>query len=508
MAINVNRQQLAVPDARTQEKLRTRGKERGDVSPSQKELRGEAFRARLLGSMPEASLDFLRDNLGLDLRSPEMSLDVLAAVRQGRVTPPVDVTLHTLVYDAEKKETVAGPDLKVNTALRVFMPGKKDADVSQDKTCGVHVSTIPCRPLVDKDVLLNGCRGEEEPLGKGERIIFDEKVKRALEGVGIPRERYFAGPDSMDGALQKLIADGEKFPVDGAVRTVFGMMDICGEARVKVDAKGRMRVTFKSSVAEARAEGRVPDLDARVPYSRPMMVFVRRDKDGALQICAADDKGARKVMSNPSLKLDLFELDEKGAYVLDRKKNRKPTRAGEDLLFFGVSMDPVPGTIRHRIWDADKKKFVHLSEKAFFQVSVSNGSLCAERMESRQVLQEDGTKKEVPQVSARLEDGDKVWVESEGRPLAFVSDRDRADFLAGRGGLVSGASYHDFKTSKDETYKAWVVYDNLSGMARKFTPITSRKLEGRREGKKIRKTSSKRTLGKADSVLRKYMKKF
>ena len=212
MAINVNRQQLAVPDARTQEKLRSRGRDRGDVSPSQKELRGEAFRARLLDSMPEASLDFLRDNLGLDLRSPEASLDLLAAVRQGRVTPPVGVTLHTLVYDAEKKQTVDGPVLKVNTALRVFMPGKKDADVSGEKTCGVFVSTVPCRPLVDKDVLLNGLRGEEEPLAKGERIIFDEKVKRALEGVGIPRERHFAGPDSLGGALQKLIAEGRNSP--------------------------------------------------------------------------------------------------------------------------------------------------------------------------------------------------------------------------------------------------------------------------------------------------------
>lgn len=408
---------------------------------------------------------WLKENLDINVESSrQVSTADLFNMLQGKVTSPIESVVTPLSYDRELKQAVEMPKIKSVSSFRFVFPMEEGKMTAPDKDHPVFVQNIPCRPQLEKgDGIREAAPAPAREADEDKGPSFSEAQIMAAEGVGISRDRLYGGYNHLPMDDKKAIAAGEPFDVDGAVRTSFGTLNVIGRARLVTDADGGVSARFESSRPEGREAGLIVDLMS----------------------------GRRQGM----LELDLFQRDSQGRVITDVNRVPLMNRAAENLTRYGVAMEPVAGYVHTREYDKKEKKWVDKVQRHDYLVSVVNGNLYATRMKAVPDLNPDGSKvtykdrsgKDVERthpevVLSRVKDG-KVFIDGgSGKALEFASPKDEENFVRGRVAFVKDATYHDFKSKKDETYEAAVVADNRrAGFAKPFTPQTSRELKARTE---------------------------
>lgn len=424
-------------------------------------------RKRALDAFNPEVKKWLKDNLDINVEnSRQVSTADLFNMLQSKVTSPIEFVVTPLAYDRELKESVEMPKIKGVSSFRFAFPVEDGKMVAPDDKHQIYVQNIPCRPQLEKgDGIREGVPAAAPAAEEGKGPSFTEAQVMAAEGIGIARDRLYGGFNHLSMDDKKAIAAGETFDVDGAVRTSFGSVNVIGKGRLVTASDGSVSARFDSSRPEARQADLIVDLMA----------------------------GRRQGM----LELDLFQRDSQGRVITDVNRVPLMNRAAENLSRYGVAMEPVAGYVHTREYDKKEKKFVDRVQRHDYVVSVVNGNLFASRMKAVPDLNPDGTKvtykdrngKDVerthPEVAlSRVKDG-KVYIDGgAGKALEFSSPKDEENFVRGRVAFVKGATYHDFKANKDETYEAAVVADNRrAGFAKPFTPQTSRELKAKVEVK-------------------------
>lgn len=432
-----------------------------ELSPA--ETKAGLERLQALKGVKDEHIDFLRDNLGVDLQSPKTPLDVVYDIVKGRLTrTPVDIVVTPLAYDSNKKEKVEMPPVKAVASLRVQF-------TKDDK---VFVETVPCRPYLEKveDEKDLARREPREDDGRKAPSFTEEELK-AIEGVGIRRDRIYGGFDRVDHETKLAMADGEPFFVDGSIQTSFGSVNVIGEAQLVHNEDGTVEAKFKPVYPEERDEKKVIDLlEARV---------------------------------RGSLELDFFERDPKGKIVTNAAGVPELNKAGRNIVEFGAALEPVVGFVHKRVFDQKAKKYVDKVERGYFEVTAQNGNLYPTKMLNVADRKPDGTEVTVtdrkgvshivthPETHSRLTSDGKVYVDGLSTPLDFKSERDREDYLRGKGGVVVGAVIGTGKDKK--VYEGYAFPDNRrGGFATVFSPETSKKLVERREKAEKRQTTRRR----------------
>lgn len=420
-------------------------------------------RAKVLKSFHPGALEFLKEKLGLDLADPKsVDLNTVYDILQGKVTKPLEVVVTPLAYDRETRTSVPMPRQKFIESLRFVFPKKDGKPVAPDMDENrIFVASVPCRPYLEKAEGYEIAR-ESSPAGDtGRNVEFTESQLMALEGIGVSRDRLYGGYNHLSRDEKADIAEGRRFFVDGAVRTDFGTLNVIGEAVLSTGADGKAAARFQSSYPEPRAAGTVLDL-----------------------------MGARR---QGSLELDFFLRDSTGKSISDVNGVPLVNAAGENLVKYGVAMEPVVGYIHKREYDRKARAWKDSVEKGFYQVSVVEGNLYATHMKEVPELNPDGSKvtyrdrygreqvQTRPEVAGCIVKDGKVYLDGQaGKPLEFASEEDRKNYLKGRPAVVKGATYHDFKANKDTLYDAVVVADNRkAGFGKVFTPSTSEELKER-----------------------------
>lgn len=433
-------------------------------------------------SFHPAVVDWFKENLDLDLR--HQPANFLYDLRQGKMTQPVQVVVSTLAWDRERKVNVPAGRINPFVALMVNLPFKDGKMVAPDKDNPVYVASVPCRPLLERSE--TGVEpGSPAPAPSGDRkaVEFTKEELFALEGAGVNGERLFKGFNAFSDEEKEAIKAGEVFELVGAVKTPFGMLNVAGEAQLRQDADGKPVVKFQSYMPEEMEEGKVIDLmSARVI--------------GAVE-------------------LDFFRRDSSNRIIRDVNRRPELNEAGRNLIAYGNAMEPVAGYVHRRVYDAKERRYEDKVEKGWYQVVAvthrqwsdekhayvkgTTGSLYAREMKMVQALNADGTKafrrdadgKEAPVMQPEIQfarvEGGKVRLDGQGtgKEFAFKTERDLQDYMQGRGGVVSGVIYHDYKTKKDVAYDAFVVADpTRGGFGVAFTPSTSEELIKARDGKK------------------------
>lgn len=425
-------------------------------------LRAEERHEKALAGFDPSVSEFLSRELGLNLG--KLSTEILYDLQQGKLTrEPLECVVVPLSYDRDSRRQVALPAIKALASLRIIVPMEGGKPVPIDDKHKVFVQSVPCRPYIAKDDVASGPEPDQAPdasVAAQENPVFSESELRALEGIGISRERMFGGFNHIDRETKLDMKEGNIFPVDGAVRTSFGLLNVIGEGRLRSDGEGNAVAEFQSSYPEKRTENLMLDiLDSRI---------------------------------NGNLELDFFRRSADGKVISSVDGRPFINDAARNLLTFGMAMEPVRGWVHNRTYDSKEKKFVETREQGWYQVTAVNGNLFATRM--KEAVKKDVDGKDValpPEVaSARVRDG-KVFVDGKTEPLEFATERDMQDFLSGRGGLVKDATYRDMKAGKDVKYDAFVVPDNTrGGYARQFTPESTKKILAQRDSR--RQTTRKR----------------
>ena len=442
-------------------------------SLSTAETKAELERLQALKDVKGEHIDFLRDNLGVDLRSQKTPLDVVYDILKGRLTrTPVDIVVTPLAYDSEKKDKVEMPPVKAVASLRVQFT--KDKKTGEDK---VYVETVPCRPYLEKveDEKELTKRPAREDDGR-KAPSFSEEGLKALESIGIRRDRVYGGFDRIDHDTKIAIADGEPFFVDGTIQTSFGSVNVIGEGQLVHNENGTVEAKFQPVYPEERNEKKVIDLlEARV---------------------------------RGSLELDFYERDPKGKIVTNAAGVPVINRAGRNIVEYGAALEPVIGFVHKRVYDQKEKKYVDKVERGYFEVTAQNGNLYPTKMAIYADRKPDGTQVSVkdrkgvehivshPEPHHRLTNDGKVFVDGLSTPLEFKSERDRNDFIRGKGGVVIGAVIGTGKDKK--VYEGFAFPDNRrGGFATVFSPETSKKLIDRRmkEDKRLAASSKKQNYG-------------
>ncbi len=422
---------------------------------SQEALKADEQRQKLLSGFHPTVVDWFKEKLGVDLASNEFPLADLYKLQRGELTEPVKVVVTPLAYDVEGKKSVEMPRIASMVSLRAIFPMVNSKMAGLDDKHKVFLQTVPCRPLVELAAPGEAVRSErQESIDRD--TTFSRAQTMALEGVGIVPERLFGGFNHLSRAEKAEILDGNVFSVDGAVKTDFGFVNVCGNARLVGD-----QASFEPNYPEKRVEG-----------------------------CVIDLESARII---GSLELDFFKRTPDNRLMKDVNGNPILNRAGENILDYGVAMEPVKGFLhkRERGKDGVWKDAVSI---AYYNVKSLNGSLFAQKMVEKKVESQgkDETLMEVPGI--RLKDG-AVWVAGESKPLEFRSEKDKESFLQGKGGVVIGASYKDFKTQKTSVYDAFVVATE-SNFAQKFSPSATEKILSRREEREAKTTRRKVGFGR------------
>ena len=428
-------------------------------------------RERALSQFHPEVKDWLKDNLGIDLgNARQVPTADLFNMLQSKVTSPIEYVATPLAYDRDLKKSVDMPKIKAVSSFRFVFPVMDGKMAAPDEKHPVYVQNIPCRPQLQKG---EGVREAVPSRDADERKApsFTEAQIMAAEGVGISRDRLYGGYNHLSVSEKQAVAAGETFDVDGVVRTSFGTLNVIGRARLVTGSDGSVAARFESSRPEARQADLIVDL-----------------------------MGARR---QGMLELDLFQRDSQGRIITDVDSVPLMNRAAENLSRYGIAMEPVAGYVHSREYDSKEKKYVDRVQKHDYIVSVVNGNLFATRMKDVPDLNPDGTKvtyrdrngKEVerthPEVpTPRVKDG-RVYLDGgSGKTQEFSSPKDEENYLRGRVAFVKEATYHDFRSKKDETYEAAVVYDNRrAGFARPFTPQTSRELKASTE---VRQTARRK----------------
>lgn len=422
---------------------------------SQEALKADEQRQKVLSRFHPDVLDWFKEKLGVDLASNEFPLSDLYKLHRGEFTEPVKVVVTPLAYDIEGKKNVEMPRIASMVSLRAILPMANGKMVGLDDKHKVFLQTVPCRPLVELAAPGEAVRAERQENFDRE-TSFTRPQTMALEGVGIVPERLFGGFNHLSRAEKAEILDGNVFPVYGAVKTDFGFVNVCGNARLVGD-----QASFEPNYPEKRVEGCVIDLESARIIGSLELEFFKRTPDNRLM---------KDVNGNPIL-----------------------NRAGENILDYGVAMEPVKGFrhTRERGKDGVWKDVVSVD---YYNVIALNGSLFAQMLNEKKIKVQgkDVTVHEVPGV--RFKDG-AVWVAGESKPLEFRSESEKESFIRAKGGVVLGATYKDFKTQKTTVYDAFVVATE-SNFAQKFSPSATEKILSRREEREAKTTRRKVGFGR------------
>ena len=450
---------------------------------SQSAGREAALREKAIGLLHPEAPAWLKDNLGLDVNNPrQIDTNTLYDIVQGKVTKPLDIVVTPLSYDREAKANVEMPRIKVSTSLKLEFPRKGKDFLPLDENNRVRMSNVPPLPYALKaegyETRREAPQAPQEGAAEGERKNpeFNESQIRALEGVGINRDRLFGGVNYLNREEKERILSGEKFQVNGAVNTSAGLVRIIGEAKLSTDSEGKAVARFQSVYPEERAANMVIDL-----------MSARRQE--------LLTKNGRTVVE-----FDFFKRDSRNHVISDVNGRPLLNKAGENLVRYGMAMEPVTGFVQVQSWKDGKREVK--PDPHQYQVSVVNGNLHFSEMRQVPDLNPDGTKvtytdkagkvheQTHPEVyNAHVKDGK---VQLDGKAYDFKSKADEENYLRGKPAVVKGFTYHDYKANKDVVYDAVVVADNRSaGFGKPFTPQTSQDLIKKIEKKETaRKTQS------------------
>ena len=433
------------------------GKTQSRTAPkSQAELRGEDLREKALKGFHPTVVDWLKDNLRLDLRSNSVPVADIYKLSRGEFAGPFSMVVTPKVYDASKKEAVDGTPLQVYDSLRVAVPMSYGKPVAVDDDHKVYVQTVPCRPLVELAAPGEDLGGEVSPIKDERETKFSESQLMALEGIGIGRDRLYGGFNHLSRQEKLDILDGEIFPVSGVVKTDFGIVNVNGQGRLITDGD-TARAVFEPTYLEKRTKDLVVDLEsARIVGTMEVDIYERTPD------------GRRKK-------------DVNGDFILNR--------AGENIRDFGASLEPVDVRLHKRVYDSKEKvwKDSHETNKAY--VKVVNNSFYI------MPLRENEAKElELPVVRfMRDKEGeltDKLLVLGQKKPLKVASKEDMENIRKGYGGVVCDVEYKG-KDGKMVKYDAF-VHIGESGYGEKFSPASTEAILRRKEKSQERKVAPAR----------------
>lgn len=414
----------------------------------QSELKCVEKRQQLLGSFSEGAHDFFR-NIGIELS--KLDDGTLNDIRQGKLTNrPLELTVNPIVYDSTNKVDVVMPPLKTLDFIR-FAEGKDGK---------FYLSTVPCRPLVDMSA-----QPQPAPSVNLDREVnFSEAQVMALESVGLSRNRLYGGFNGLTKEEKIDILDGSLFPVDGSVKTDFGFVNVSGIARMNSEADGKVSMSFYTNEPSRLGENMKIDLVGA-------SIIPRLDGQLELDFTMRSPNG-RKLTSTS------------GEFIRNA--------AAENLLNYGVAMEPVKGYLHRREWDRKENKFVEKTVPGWYEVSVptqvrkvgdgfvrySSGNLFVTQMNEVVKKNSKGVEETVPQCrNSHVKDG-RVYVDgASGKPLELKDDAQVDMLLSGRPAIVKDAVFKDFKTGKEQHYEGVVVLNNQkAGFAKLFSPEASREI--------------------------------
>ena len=433
--------------------------------------RDDVRRQKAIDDLPKGYAEFMKEKLGLDVNDRRQVSDSnLFDLIQGKVTSPMDLVVTPLAYDREKGANERMPKVKLMSSLRIEFPRDKETRkfVPIDATHPARVSTVPCLPYREKAEGYEAEAPAQAPAaqrGAKEGPTFSEAQLRALEGIGIDRNRLFAGPNPFNREEKEAIASGEKFFFTGAVNTEAGLLRVAGEGKLVGD-----RALFETSYPEKRSDNLVLDItEAR------KIDLVTKDEGRAV------------------LMLDFLERDAYGRAKTDVNRQPKLNQAGTNLVEYGMAMEPVVGVIKYRAKNDEGKWEVKEGEPRHYQVTALNGSLHVTPMKEVKDLAPDGTvitykdrhgktvEQTHPEVyNSMVKDG-KVYVDgftAKGAArVDFASKEDEAAYRQGKAAVVKGHVFYDHGANKEVTYDAVVVADNRkAGFAHAFSPSVSKAL--------------------------------
>lgn len=410
----------------------------------------EQAKLKALSYVDPTVRDYFKKNLGIDFDSRDITARDIYDIVQGKLTRPLILTVTPLAYDKAAQQQVEMPKIRSVASVRTVLPFENGKPVALDDKHKVFLETVPCRPFLVKSDGLEMTPVTPAP-GKKEAaadVKFSDEQAQALEGIGINPNRLYGGYNHLSREDKMLIAAGEKFPVDGVVRTGAGYVNVIGEAVLVTGKDGSAACKFQPNYPEEREPGLVLDI-----------------------------LGGRRI---GALELDVFKRDSNGSVIRDANDQPMLNEAGINLITYGMAMQPVLGYTHQREFDKKENKWADSVSRAFYEVTVQNGNLYASKMKAVKDLGPDG--KELDSVRwessrVRTRDG-KVYLDGNAKtPLEFASPEDMKSYLEGRGGVVKGVTFHDFKANKDVKYDAFVVADNRkAGFGHAFTPDTSKKL--------------------------------
>lgn len=472
MAVNKSRKNL---DNERPVKEASTGASAGTV----KTVSAEIEREKALSRLHPSAVEYVKRNLGIDLKSPQTSLSVIHDLAQGRYTEPVAVTVTPRGYDRVARKTVSLPPVTALVSLRIDFPREGGKPVAIDKKHPAYLSSVSVRPEVLKGAAPQVSR-TEEPGSDSSKLTFTDAQILALEGAGIEPDRLFGSNGSLSAADKESLLAGAPVEIEGSVRLEGGeRVNIHGE--VELDGE---KAVFRSSVMRRLQDKSLVPALASVPEDE--FEGLKRS-DFQIDIAEARRQG--------SVDFDLYEKGPDGK-TLSTAEGPVLNPAGRDLLTFGSSMGPVRGFIHFRNYDKASGKWAEGVETAWYHLTVINGNIAATRMRRDAVMGKDGEKTySAPHVNPRLDSEGRVYVSGGREPLSFASDEEFDRYRAGKPAKVKDARHHDFKLGKDITYDAYVVFDGASGgFAKQFSPSSSKKIE-----ELIRKRESRKTHLKSKS---------
>lgn len=435
-----------------------------------------ALRAKILNEsfIPE-TIAYLKDNFGLDVKSPAFPVQALYDIAHHNITQPLEAVITPKGYDRDEKIEVELPKIRTISSFRFVLPFDKDfKPVVPDKGHALFVQAFPCHEyLVKADKSEAVASQPQENDEVRQNFQFTNAQLLALEGVGIAGDRLFGGFNAL--SIDQLVAirDGVPFEFDGTVKTDAGYINVSGTATMKEGPDGRPVVSF-------------------VPNE-----LQEKSAEETLDLLSINKLG--------NLELDFFERSKTTGDILKDTQGRPIiNKAARDLLEYGISMEPVKGITHTRSWDDTERVMRYIHKTNYYQVAVVNGGLVADKMNRIVEKNEKGedimigtgkkafAKYHYEVANPRISKDGTVRL-SNNAVGKFVSEADELSYRCGKGGAVEGATWKVFGKGKDvqtKSYVAFIVPDPLrGGFPKQFSPETS-KILIEREKPKVKKTQN------------------
>lgn len=440
---------------------------------------------------------WFKDNLDLDLASGQVSVrDLRHLLYEEFTSVPYPLVVRPLVYDAANKQRVMAAPVRQWAALRVFLPKKdgKAVPVSDENT--VRIITAPCKPYVQLD------KDGEYPMREAapsvpSSVRLSSEVMMALEGIGLNRERFFGSVNRIKPEVLELIAAGKPFPVDGTVKTSFGIVNLSGTGRLYKNERGEVRASFDSNTEarpkteQSRAAGRKKDamsVEERLLKGLPVPMVRRSSKKSEKP---EGPKYAPDILGMGwvgSVKLDYYRRYSDGSLVDDG--DSPLTREARNIRDFGASLGPVPGEYHYSTYNSATQKMEHHVEPGYYFVRIVQGYPSLEKYRAVQKVDGNGRKVtafELPSAVFRVKDMEvRDYDTNEVR--TFRTEQDRDDFIMGYGGHVKDAVFKH-GPGRDKVYDG-LAYPMETGSASVLSPSSTKRIEEQRSGYDFRVDTS------------------